>query len=234
MEFINAPEATYRKSKVSEALDAFKTVSDASVNQQNATSNRMDAESRKSMLELELAKMNQTKMNEDFNNGYKLLTDISNRADTFADDTSKAMWEQSDGYHELTKIIKKTLGPEFVNADGKINYIGKQTRVEDQLKRIEGQLGERIKQVGLEGLTQQEKDLVKYFKNPGTEAIAKVYTAILEDPEFQVAQSSGDANKMAQIVQNYRKQIFPDEGLRGAPTSTVDATDPLGWRKRSA
>ena len=254
MNVVNLGEATYRKSPLSglsealtEGVNAGTNIKNARTAAKNAETNRLQAETdavykpqdiaaRKSALALELAKMNRTEEQNNFDNGYKLLTDVSNKADTFANDTMKEMWETSEQYKELSKVIKKYMGPEFVSADGKINYIGKQTRVEDQLKRIEGQLGQRIQAVGLEGLTQQEKDLVKYFKNPGTEALSKVYTAILEDPEFLDAQDSGDTARMASIVNKYKNEIFQDQGLggggQGAPA--IDPSDPLGWRKQGA
>lgn len=243
MNVVNLGEASYGKSGVAQALESYKNIKEVQIAKQNADTNEREQRSleqyrpqelaqRKNQYALELAKMTQQEQEQNFQNGYKLLTDMSNKADTFPDETQKQMWETSEGYKELTKVVKKYLGPEFVSADGKVNYIGKQTRVEDQLKRVEGQLAQRISAVGFAGLTPQEKDMVKYFKNPGTEAIAKVYAAIEDDPEFQDAQAAGNTAKMAEVVQRYKRDIFPDEQYRGA-SPAPDPNDPMGLKKRS-
>jgi len=232
------------KSGFTEIMSGISERRNARANEQNANTQALEQQSlaasrpqeleaKRASLSLELAKMTQAQEKEHWDNGYKLLTDMSIKAGSL-DPSMKKIWEQSDGYKEITKVVKKYLGPEFVNSDGTVNYIGKQTIAEDQLKQIEGQLTQRIQAVGLEGLTQQEKDLVKYFKNPGTEAIAKVYSAIQEDERFLTAQEAGDTAGMARIVQEYKSQIFRDDGLGGTPAPQVDPNDPLGWRKKSA
>ena len=241
MKVINVGDATYTENPLVEGLKLGLDARNASSNEKNAESNRMNAETdasykkedisvRKNALAAELAKAQKEEDAKNWDNGYKLLTDASKRADSFANEPMKQMWETSEGYKELTKVIKKYMGPEFITAEGKINYLGQQTMVEDQLKRTEAQLTQRIQAVGYEGLTEQERNLADYFKGGDKSALAQTITAIQNDPNYRDAIEDGDFQKAQEIVNKHKGMLMSESRFGGKPQqeSTQNQNDPLG------
>ncbi len=190
-------------------------------------------DTRKNELSLELAKLTATQDQQHKEMSYKLLTGLSNRMLSM-DPQMRAMFEKSPEYDSITKVIKK-YNPDFVGDDGKPLLLGKDDIIKDELDRRTNQVQQKVVQGGFDSLTKGERDFITMQKNVGSDALAKVYSAATDDPQFMQAQAAGDVNKMHSIVQSYMTQIFPEQGglAQGlkAPVSNAQPTspnDPLG------
>ena len=244
MNIVNVGPGTYEENELSAALKrgserrynqgvlAANQQSNVLRSQELAQKGKHDAASlrmERSKYQMELAKANKAQENTDWDNGYKLLTDVSAKAISM-DDTMRQMWEKTPDYKELTKVLKKRLGPEFVNETGVINYLGKTDMIKDKLESLKFMYADK-KQKGI-ATTPGEDAMAKLIFNVGPEAAAKKIQAIMDDPRFQDAQEIGDTQTMSRIAQQYMNQVFPDEGMSAAlaPTEASNSNDPLGLR----
>ena len=244
MNIVNLGQANYEENELSEALkrkgdrdyqsgtldvqrqqNTLRAKELVQKTKQDAASLRME----RSKYQVELAKANQAHSNTDWDNGYKLLTDVSSKAISM-DDTTRQMWEKTPDYKELTKVLKKRLGPEFVNESGVINYLGKTDIIKDKLESLKFSYADK-KAKGIQ-TTAGEDAMAKLIFNIGPEATAKKIQAVMDDPRFQDAQDKGDAQAMSVIAQQYMNQVFPEEGIGAslASENSSNGNDPLGLR----
>jgi hypothetical protein len=195
-----------RKSIMDGAGDAF--VEGMKAGMQNKTARMQiaaDAETKKSALTLELAKIKSAEVDND----RKYIKDT---IEMFAlhndglDQTKQKEFQESEAYKSLYKKTKE-VAPEWVDSEKqKIILPTVKGMAQDRMDAQHAALNEKVLQVGEEGLTPNEAFLYKSFQQNGTDLAAQTVTDMMKTPLYNALLKSNTAKSNAMIGEMFTKE----------------------------